>query len=137
MIGFCLGGGFALLTAARPGFTVSSVNYGPIPDDAETLLAGACPVVGSFGARDYTLKGAAPRLGKVLQVNGIDHDVKEYAGAGHAFLEIQGGALGWIMTLIGMKRHEVSAADARHRILAFFAKHLPRPGAASPSENRR
>ena len=36
VIGFCLGGGFALLCAPRPGFDVAAVNYGDVPKDAET-----------------------------------------------------------------------------------------------------
>jgi carboxymethylenebutenolidase len=36
VIGFCLGGGFALLCAPREGFSVASVNYGEVPKDAES-----------------------------------------------------------------------------------------------------
>ncbi len=57
VIGFCLGGGFALLCAPRPGFAVAAVNYGEVPKDAETALVGSCPVVGSYGARDRSLSG--------------------------------------------------------------------------------
>jgi carboxymethylenebutenolidase len=45
VIGFCLGGGFALLCAPRPGFDVAAVNYGDVPKDAESVLSGACPIV--------------------------------------------------------------------------------------------
>ena len=56
-----MGGGFALLAATR-GFDASSVNYGPLPDEPDVALAGSCPVVASYGAKDRGLKGAAATL---------------------------------------------------------------------------
>src|SRR5271167_82425 len=41
-------------------------TMGTVPKDADRLLAGACPVVGSFGAKDWSLRGAAGRLERVL-----------------------------------------------------------------------
>jgi carboxymethylenebutenolidase len=85
VIGFCMGGGFALILAADHGFSASSVNYGTVPDDADELLAEACPIVGSFGARDRGLRGAADRLQHALVVNGVARH-QEYPDAGHSFL---------------------------------------------------
>jgi len=46
------------------------------------LLAGAFPVIGSYGARDLFLKDAADRLDRALAATGVDRDVKEYPERG-------------------------------------------------------
>jgi len=126
IIGFCMGGGFALLCAPRGGFAAASVNYGEVPEDAATRLAGACPIVGSYGARDRGLRGRAERLEQALDTVGVAHDVKEYPDAGHSFLNRfnAGPVLTPLLHVAGLGYHHPSAEDAWRRILAFFAEHL-------------
>jgi carboxymethylenebutenolidase len=135
VIGFCLGGGLALLLSPNRGFDVSSINYGTATKDAYTagFLQHSCPIVGSFGGRDRNLPGAAARLEAALTVVGVDHDVKEYREAGHAFLndhERAGDKNPLFFAIMaklspGVSGYdEASAQNARQRIAAFFKRHL-------------
>ena len=124
VIGFCMGGGFALMTANR-GFDVAAPNYGHLPRNLDAALSDACPVVGSYGARDRMLKGAAAKLEAALTDRGIPHDVKEYPDAGHSFLEqFPVGPLAPVLRVAGLGYEAASADDAWRRIRAFFDEHL-------------
>ncbi len=66
---------------------------------------------------------------------GVDHDVKEYPDAGHAFLNDHRGECLWSVLYLMLEHlpviaghvgayHQPSAEDARRRILVFFDRHL-------------
>lgn len=129
VIGFCMGGGFALLTA-KMGHHVASVNYGQLPPKTEMLdeaMAGACPLIASYGAKDRTLRGAAGKLEIALNKAGVPHQVTEYPQAGQAFLNDEPTGPKLIQPLIrvmGIGPEPEPAATAWRRVEDYFALYL-------------
>lgn len=128
VIGFCLGGGFALLHAAKGGVRVASPFYGSVPQDAERLR-GICPVVGGYGAKDRAYGWQGERLRRALTKLGVVHDVVTYPRAGHAYMSPGAGrgmkakfnpAGRWMH----VRYNRASAEDSWARIDRFFSEHL-------------
>src|SRR5215216_5365129 len=58
VVGFCMGGGYALqLAVTEKGTKVASAFYGAAPKPLEAF-AKSCPIVGSYPEKDFTVKGA-------------------------------------------------------------------------------
>jgi carboxymethylenebutenolidase len=124
VIGFCMGGGFALLCAPRGGFSAAAVNYGEVPRDAERVLAGSCPVVGSYGSRDLMGVAAPQRLAEALTALTVPNDIHVYPGAGHSFMSPKPAALAPLVRLARLDYRPDAAEDAWQRIFAFFGEYL-------------
>ncbi|WP_139320858.1 dienelactone hydrolase family protein [Saccharomonospora sp. CUA-673] len=129
IVGFCLGGGFALV-AANSGFGASAPYYGQLPADM-SVLDDACPVVASFGGKDPTLKGAAATLEAELTARGVTHDVKEYPQAKHSFAnQLPLGPFNLAARITGFAYDHEASEDSWRRVLAFFHEHLAGPQAS-------
>jgi carboxymethylenebutenolidase len=115
VVGFCMGGSFALLLACRnPKVAAAAPFYGDIPGDHE-LARLTAPVLFVGASKDgwitvekmEGLRDSLARLGK-------QGEVKIYEGADHAFFND--------------RRPEVydpeASADAWRRVIAFFNERL-------------
>jgi carboxymethylenebutenolidase len=89
-------------------------------------------VIGSYGAKDRSLRAASARLEQALRANGVAHDIKVYPDAGHSFLNdhdpAEASAIFKVLArLSGAQFHQAAAIDARRRIVVFFGEHLKSP----------
>lgn len=121
VMGLCMGGGFALLLGKTRLFRVSAPFYGQAPSSME----GSCPVVASYGGKDW-LAADAERLKKDLEARKITHDVKVYPGAGHSFMNRPANGFVKVMgKLTGKMGYQAeAAADAKRRLVRFLRQNL-------------
>jgi carboxymethylenebutenolidase len=121
VIGWCMGGGYALdLALADPRINATVINYGHLVADPNAVKALNGPLLGNFGEKDL---GIPPKdvhvFEEALEAAHKAADIKIYGGAGHAFMN-PNNKEGYV---------KEAATDAWKRIDAFLAKNLkPRTG---------
>jgi carboxymethylenebutenolidase len=91
VIGFCMGGGLALLTAAEAPNQIAAVVdcYGVGPSVALAAGRVKAPVLAIFGQKDHSYPDAVAALEKSLKDAGVPFEKKLYPEADHAFLNDQ------------------------------------------------
>ena len=128
VIGFCLGGGLALLLgSASGGIAAVSANYGQAPT-TETLR-GCAPVIAAYGAKDKAVGPQAKVLEKRLTEAGVEHEVRSY-DTGHSFLtpghspKLSHRVIGTLIKPIMRGGYDPGPADEEwERIYAWFGAH--------------
>lgn len=116
VIGWCMGGGYALqLELNEPRIAATSINYGRLVTDFDTITKISSPILGSFGAADRGIPAEDVKaFGASLTKAGKLADIKIYEGAGHAFMN-PNNKEGY---------NAEAAADAWRRIDSFFDRTL-------------
>ncbi len=116
-IGFCLGGGLAMLTAAvAPDDIGAVVNcYGVGPQQPTDVSGIRAPVLGIFGGKDHMANAEAiAKLERDLEAAGATFEKHVYPEADHAFLNEQRKDV----------YREADARDAWGKIIPFLRSHL-------------
>lgn len=128
VVGFCMGGGFALVAAADQSFAVAAPFYGAVPKNA-ARLQGLCPTIAQYGAEDTVYLPHAKRLSRHLEELGIEHEVLVHEGVGHSFMNDHEGRLARLgrHTPIRAFYDPSTEAKAWSKLLAFFEKHAGSP----------
>jgi carboxymethylenebutenolidase len=123
-VGFCMGGGFALLLGTRQKVSAAGVYYGDIRSTEE--LVRACPLMGGYGAKDRTFAPKGRKLIEILDRLGKEHDVRMYEDAGHSYMNQAGHPGMALLTrpLLHVAYNEKAAEDSWRRMLTFFRNHL-------------
>lgn len=116
VIGWCMGGGYALaLATAEPRLKATVMNYGRLVTDTNAITKINAPILGNFGGADRGIPAEdVKKFGAQLTQYGKLGDFKVYDGVGHAFMNPN-----------NKEGYDAAAArDAWGRIDSFFDRTL-------------
>jgi carboxymethylenebutenolidase len=86
VIGFCWGGGKALMFTTRSkDLAASVIYYGDNPRNFEDVKNITAPVLAQYGAADERITSGAPKLEEAMKKYGKSFEYKIYPGAPHSF----------------------------------------------------
>lgn len=125
VVGFCMGGSFALAAAADQTFAVAAPFYGAVPKDA-SRLQGICPTIAQFGGQDVVFRSHAKRLARHLEDLGVDHEVIIYEDAGHSFMNQLTGVSAKLARYSPIRAYYDPETEAKawNKLLDFFEHHM-------------
>jgi carboxymethylenebutenolidase len=114
VVGFCFGGGMTwnLLQAGEQRLAAAVPFYGPSPENPDFSKAKAA-VYAIYGEQDERVNATRDRAEAALKAAGLTHEIRTFAGAGHAFFNDTG------------PRYNAEAAQqAWQELLDWFNQHL-------------
>jgi carboxymethylenebutenolidase len=115
VIGFCWGGGKALMFTTRSrDLAAAVIYYGDNPRNLEDVRNITAPVLGQYGGADERITSGVPKLEEAMKKYGKSFEYKIYPGAPHAFNN----------DTSPRSYREEAAKEAWSRTLAFFKAHL-------------
>jgi carboxymethylenebutenolidase len=112
-VGYCLGGGLAIGLACADDRLKAIAPYYAMNPNPLSAVERACPVVGSYPAKDFTA-GAGRALKVELDRDQIPNDIKIYEDAKHSFFNDTNSA----------SYAAAAAADSWERVKAFFTEYV-------------
>jgi carboxymethylenebutenolidase len=115
VVGWCMGGGLALSTAASSSNIGAAVAFYGRPLDAGDTAKLAAPVLGLYAELDQSIPVPALRaFEQELKAHNVTHEIHIYPGAQHAFFNETRPHI----------YHAEAARDAWQKTLAWFRRYL-------------